>query len=261
MVFFRDPDPSTRITLDHIDATRSPGSRTGCRQPDNSASTAPAPARSARSHPGMRRRTHRMPAARNQLAIPAKRVRNRRQPTDRRADRRCSPTGPVHRTAAVTRPCRHLYDTGAASGTPDLTAEKIRLQPPACRVTARATRPHVPLRQPPAPARILAEHHLDQPGHDAHPVFFNPAHHKLAGGGSPGSSPKPRTRPPTRQSPTPTSAHTSTQKASASTSRVRCHIATSSDTSTVHTESTPALDRSKRRPSKRIPTSSPTTTR
>jgi len=29
----------------------------------------------------------------------------------------------------------------------------------------------------------LAEHHLDQPGHDDHPVFFNQHHHKLSRGG------------------------------------------------------------------------------
>src|SRR5437762_8054617 len=81
-----------------------------------------------------------------------------------------------------------LYDTAArVQELADLTVRDIRLEPPALiAVTGkgRKTR-HVPLPANP-PALLdasLAEHRLNRPGHDDHPVFLNQPSSKLSRGG------------------------------------------------------------------------------
>jgi integrase/recombinase XerD len=81
-----------------------------------------------------------------------------------------------------------LYDTAArVQELADLVVHDIRLQPPAMATLAgkgRKTR-HVPLMSNTAAmlAAYLAEHRLDRPGHDDHPVFSNQHGTKLSRGG------------------------------------------------------------------------------
>ena len=81
-----------------------------------------------------------------------------------------------------------LYDTAArVSEFADLTVRDIRLQPPALAVLTgkgRKTR-HVPLGGNTAALldAYLAEHGLDKPGHDDHPLFVNQHRSKLSRGG------------------------------------------------------------------------------
>src|SRR5664280_1252839 len=81
-----------------------------------------------------------------------------------------------------------LYDTAArVQELADLTVRDIRLQRPAMAALTgkgRKTR-HVPLMGNTAAilAAYLAEHRLDKPGHDDHPVFFNQRGAKLSRGG------------------------------------------------------------------------------
>jgi integrase/recombinase XerD len=81
-----------------------------------------------------------------------------------------------------------LYDTAArVQELADLTVRDIRLQHPAMAALTgkgRKTR-HVPLMTNTAAilAAYLAEHRLDRPGHDDHPVFFNQHGTKLSRGG------------------------------------------------------------------------------
>ena len=81
-----------------------------------------------------------------------------------------------------------LYDTAArVQELADLTVRDVRLQPPAMTALTgkgRKTR-HVPLMNNTAAllGSYLAEHRLDGPGHDDHPVFFNQHGTKLSRGG------------------------------------------------------------------------------
>jgi integrase/recombinase XerD len=81
-----------------------------------------------------------------------------------------------------------LYDTAArVQETADLTVRDIRLEdPPIVALTGkgRKTR-HVPIDANTAAllAAYLAERHLDRPGHDERPVFFNQHRAKLSRGG------------------------------------------------------------------------------
>jgi len=81
-----------------------------------------------------------------------------------------------------------LYDTAArVQELVDLTVRDIRLQAPAMAALTgkgRKTR-HVPLMGNTAAilAAYLAEHRLDSPGKDDHPVFFNQHRSKLSRGG------------------------------------------------------------------------------
>jgi len=81
-----------------------------------------------------------------------------------------------------------LYDTAArVQELADLTVRDIRLQHPAMAALTgkgRKTR-HVPLMDNTTAllAAYLAEHRLDSPGHDDHPVFFNQHRSKLSRGG------------------------------------------------------------------------------
>jgi len=81
-----------------------------------------------------------------------------------------------------------LYDTAArVQELADLTVRDIRLQPPAMAALTgkgRKTR-HVPLMDNTTAilAAYLAEHRLEGPGHDDHPVFFNQHRSKLSRGG------------------------------------------------------------------------------
>jgi len=81
-----------------------------------------------------------------------------------------------------------LYDTAArVQEFADLTVRDIRLQPPALAVLAgkgRKTR-HVPLGGNTAAllGAYLAEHGLDKPGHDDHPLFVSQHRRKLTRGG------------------------------------------------------------------------------
>ena len=83
-----------------------------------------------------------------------------------------------------------LYDTAArVQELADLTVRDIRLQPPALAVLTgkgRKTR-HVPLGDNTAAllGAYLAEHGLDKPGHDDHPLFVS-QHRTRSRGGSPG---------------------------------------------------------------------------
>ena len=81
-----------------------------------------------------------------------------------------------------------LYDTGArVQELADLTARDIRLQHPALASLTgkgRKTR-HVPLAGNTTEllAAYLAEHRLDEPGHDDHPVFYGQHRARLSRGG------------------------------------------------------------------------------
>lgn len=81
-----------------------------------------------------------------------------------------------------------LYDTAArAQELADLTVRDIRLETPAiAALTGKGNKArHVPLGDNTAVllAAYLAEHRLDRPGHDEHPVFFNQQGLKLSRGG------------------------------------------------------------------------------
>jgi integrase/recombinase XerD len=81
-----------------------------------------------------------------------------------------------------------LYDTGArVQELADLTVRGIRLQRPAlAALTGKGRKArHVPLAGNTITllAAYLAEHRLDQPGHDDHPVFFSQHRAKLSRGG------------------------------------------------------------------------------
>lgn len=81
-----------------------------------------------------------------------------------------------------------LYDTGArVQELADLTVRDIRRQPPALAVlTGKGGKTrHVPLTDNTVALleAYLAEHHLDTPGHDDHPLFFNQHGDKLSRGG------------------------------------------------------------------------------
>jgi len=81
-----------------------------------------------------------------------------------------------------------LYDTAArVQELVDLTVRDVRLQPPAMTALTgkgRKTR-HVPLMSNTIAmlASYIAEHRLDRPGHDDHPLFFNQHGTKLSRGG------------------------------------------------------------------------------
>jgi integrase/recombinase XerD len=81
-----------------------------------------------------------------------------------------------------------LYDTAArVSEFAGLTVRDIRVEPPALAVLTgkgRKTR-HVPLGDNTAALLVayLAEHGLDKPGHDDHPLFASQHRHKLSRGG------------------------------------------------------------------------------
>src|SRR6478752_2861708 len=81
-----------------------------------------------------------------------------------------------------------LYDTAArVQELADLTVRDVRLQPPAMTALTgkgRQTR-HVPLMSNTTAmlASYIAEHRLDRPGQDDHPVFFNQHGTKLSRGG------------------------------------------------------------------------------
>ena len=81
-----------------------------------------------------------------------------------------------------------LYDTAArVQELADLTVRDVRLQPPAMTALTgkgRKTR-HVPLMSNTIAmlASYIAEHRLDRPGHDDHPLFFNQHGTKLSRGG------------------------------------------------------------------------------
>jgi integrase/recombinase XerD len=81
-----------------------------------------------------------------------------------------------------------LYDTAArVQELADLTARDLRLEPPAmAALTGKGHKTrHVPLMSNTTAilADYLAEHHLDKPSHDDHPVFFNQHRTKLSRGG------------------------------------------------------------------------------
>lgn len=81
-----------------------------------------------------------------------------------------------------------LYDTAArVQELADLAVRDIRLQPPALiALTGKGHKTrHVPLTDNTAALlhTYLAEHHLNTPGHDDHPAFFNQHGSKLSRGG------------------------------------------------------------------------------
>lgn len=81
-----------------------------------------------------------------------------------------------------------LYDTGArVQELADLAVRDIRLEAPAMvALTGKGGKTrHVPLTDNTAALlqTYFAEHGLDRPGHDDHPVFFNQRHSKLSRGG------------------------------------------------------------------------------
>jgi site-specific recombinase XerD len=81
-----------------------------------------------------------------------------------------------------------LYDTAArVSELADLTVRDVRVEPPALAVLTGKGRKlrHVPLGGNTAAllAAYLAEHGLDHPGHDDHPLFVNQHGSKLSRGG------------------------------------------------------------------------------
>jgi integrase/recombinase XerD len=81
-----------------------------------------------------------------------------------------------------------LYDTGArVQELADLAVRDIRLEPPAiAALTGKGRKSrHVPLTGNTAALlhAYLAEHHLNRPGHDDHPLFVNQHGSKLSRGG------------------------------------------------------------------------------
>lgn len=81
-----------------------------------------------------------------------------------------------------------LYDTAArVQELADLAVRDIRLEPPALAALTgkRHKTRHVPLMDNTAALldAYLAEHHLNRPGHDDHPLFFNQHGSKLSRGG------------------------------------------------------------------------------
>lgn len=81
-----------------------------------------------------------------------------------------------------------LYDSAArVQELADLTVRDIRLDPPAlAALTGKGSKTrHVPLDRNTAAllGAYLAEQHLDSPGHDDHPVFFNQHRSKISRGG------------------------------------------------------------------------------
>jgi integrase/recombinase XerD len=81
-----------------------------------------------------------------------------------------------------------LYDTAArVQELADLAVRDIRLEPPALvALTGKGSKTrHVPLTDNAAAllAAYLAEHRLNRPGHDDHPLFFNQHRSKLSRGG------------------------------------------------------------------------------
>jgi site-specific recombinase XerD len=81
-----------------------------------------------------------------------------------------------------------LYDTGArVQELADLTVRDIRRQPPALAIlTGKGGKTrHIPLTDNTVALldAYLTEHHLDTPGHDDHPLFFNQHAGKLSRGG------------------------------------------------------------------------------
>lgn len=81
-----------------------------------------------------------------------------------------------------------LYDTGArVQELADLTVRDIRVHPPAlAALTGKGCKTrHVPLGDNTVTLleAYLSEHHLDRPGHDDHPLFFNQHRSKLSRGG------------------------------------------------------------------------------
>lgn len=196
IVFFRDDRsvPPDKLTLDHIDAAAITGFldwlQTNRR---NSASTRNQrlAAISSFSQWMQSQDPTRMACYQDILAIPVKRA---PQP----AVNHLTVEQTRRLLAQPDRSTRHgrrdatllatLYDTAArVQELADLTVGDLRLQPPAMLALTgkgRKTR-HVPLTDNTAALlrAYLAEHHLDTPGHDEHPVFFNPHRHKLSRGG------------------------------------------------------------------------------
>ncbi|WP_327116138.1 site-specific integrase [Nocardia sp. NBC_01730] len=133
----------------------------------------------------------RMAGCQNILAVPAKR---KAQPSINHltvAQARRLLAGPDRSTRRGRRDATllaTLYDTAArVSEFADLTVRDTRLQPPALAALTgkgRKTR-HVPLGDNTAALlnAYLAEHGLDKPGHDDHPLFTNQHHGKLSRGG------------------------------------------------------------------------------
>ena len=103
-----------------------------------------------------------------------------------------------------------LYDTAArVSELAGLTVRDIRVEPPPLAVLTgkgRKTR-HVPLGGNAAAllGAYLAEHGLDKPGHDDHPLFVNQHGSKLSRGGIAWIIRKYQAQAGTRRSPAPTS--------------------------------------------------------
>lgn len=196
IVFFRDDRsvPPEKLTLDHIDATAITGFLDWLQASRrNSASTRNQRLAAISSfHRWMQSQDPtRMPSCQDILAIPAKR---QPQPAVNHLtveQTRCLLTQPDR----STRPGRRdatllavLYDTAArVQELADLTVRDIRLQTPALVALTgkgRKTR-HVPLTDNTTALlqAYLAEHRLDRPGHDDHPVFFNQHRSNLSRGG------------------------------------------------------------------------------
>lgn len=133
----------------------------------------------------------RMASCQDILAVPVKRTRQPRVNHLTVDQTRCLLAQPDR----TTRPGRRdatllatLYDTGArVSELVGLTVRDVRLQRPALVVlTGKGGKTrHVPLGDNTAAllAAYLAEHRLDKPGRDDHPLFVNQHHDKLSRGG------------------------------------------------------------------------------
>jgi len=164
--------PPEKLTLDHIEPLRSPvpdwlqTSRTTARRPQQRLP------RSARSTAGCRRGPTRMPAP-DILAIPPSGSRNRRQPSDRRADRAApQPDRSTARPpdATCSPPLRHRSRPGTPPITPSATSACNTALPRDARAQDR-TSPHDNTtallghtrRAPPRPARPRRPSGLLQP--------------------------------------------------------------------------------------------------
>ena len=134
----------------------------------------------------------RMASCQEILAIPAEKARPAgREPPHRRADPPSArPARPVHPAPdGVTRPCWPPFTTPPPGfpSSPAVAVRDIRVEPPPLAVLTgkgRKTR-HVPLGGNTAAllAAYLAEHGLDQPGHDDHPLFVSQHRSQLSRGG------------------------------------------------------------------------------
>lgn len=196
IIYFRDErsTPPSKLTLDHVEATAITGFLDWLQTSrGNSASTRNQRLAAISSFSAWMQTQDpaRMAAYQDIIAIPAKK---QIQPdlhhltVEQTRRLLAQPDRSTRRGRRDATLLATLYDTAArVQELADLTVRDIRLQAPALAALTgkgRKTR-HVPLMSNTTAmlTAYLAEQHLDRPGHDDHPVFFNQHGTKLSRGG------------------------------------------------------------------------------